>query len=652
MKRALTSLKAVLAIGLSLVLVVICAGLFLSFSQQSKQSAVEAAQQRQMTSLRVLVDKFTGQFPEISTKYNSAGNVADVTWQSLPEISGHDLIDQVGRVSGETATLFGWNAEEGDFIRLTTNIVKPDGQRAVGTWLGKENPVHAAMLRRETFMGEATILGKHYYTVYQPVLDAAGQPVGIFYVGVDSSVVASQIAKGQMTALIFASIALVAGVAVVLALVTWALRPMRSISDRLVAMSEGDLDSEVSHTDRSDELGTTARVVEEFRGKLRNAQEAEQEITWRQEQQEKIVSALRGGIRELAKHNLTARIDMSDVSAEYQELTADFDEGVSNLAQALGDADLVATNVRAAAAEIGSTSDDLARRVETQAATLVESAEALNQLTMTGQEIAADVETADTLAVDSRKLANESGQVVNSAIEAIGRIEAASEKINQIITAIDDIAFQTNLLALNAGVEAARAGSAGKGFAVVASEVRGLAQTAAASAQEIKTLILASNDEVQMGAELVQKTGSSLNEVQTQVERLGKLISNVAGAIRSQTKGLSEINEGVQQLEGTTQHNAAVVEELNAAGQGLNGEAERLTGTLATFEIGRAREEASMRQESMSGDWELPSVSAPEEQITLWDDDPQTEDEPEPAVEPSADVYSAPEPETGKWASF
>lgn len=652
MKRALTSLKAVLAIGLSLVLVVICAGLFLSFSQQSKQSAVEAAQQRQMTSLRVLVDKFTGQFPEISTKYNSAGNVADVTWQSLPEISGHDLIDQVGRVSGETATLFGWNAEEGDFIRLTTNIVKPDGARAVGTWLGKENPVHAAMLRRETFMGEATILGKHYYTVYQPILDEAGQPVGIFYVGVDSSVVASQIAKGQMMALIFASIALVAGVAVVLALVTWALRPMRSISDRLVAMSEGDLDSEVSHTDRSDELGTTARVVEEFRGKLRNAQEAEQEITWRQEQQEKIVSALRGGIRELAKHNLTARIDMSDVSAEYQELTADFDEGVSNLAQALGDADLVATNVRAAAAEIGSTSDDLARRVETQAATLVESAEALNQLTMTGQEIAADVETADTLAVDSRKLANESGQVVNSAIEAIGRIEAASEKINQIITAIDDIAFQTNLLALNAGVEAARAGSAGKGFAVVASEVRGLAQTAAASAQEIKTLILASNDEVQMGAELVQKTGSSLNEVQTQVERLGKLISNVAGAIRSQTKGLSEINEGVQQLEGTTQHNAAVVEELNAAGQGLNGEAERLTGTLATFEIGRAREEASMRQENMSGDWELPSVSAPEEQITLWDDAPQTEDEPEPVAEPTADVYSSPEPETGKWASF
>jgi methyl-accepting chemotaxis protein len=180
-----------------------------------------------------------------------------------------------------------------------------------------------------------------------------------------------------------------------------------------------------------------------------------------------------------------------------------------------------------------------------------------------------------------------------------------------------------------------------------------LAQTAAASAQEIKTLITASNDEVQTGAELVQKTGTSLNEVQTQVERLGKLISNVAGAIRSQTKGLSEINEGVQQLEGTTQHNAAVVEQLNAAGQGLSGDAERLTETLSMFEIGDARQEARGRIEQPAGVGQSAPID-PGSQITLWDDDLTSDPN---AVEIEAREISDPAPfssvpETGKWASF
>jgi methyl-accepting chemotaxis protein len=653
MKHALTSLKTVLSLGLSLVLVLVCAGLYFSQSQLNRQSAADAAMVRQMMSLRVLIDKFSEHFPEISTQYDSSGAVTRVTWDALPELPNHDLIDRVGQVSGETATLFGWDAQQGDFLRLTTNIIKPDGTRAVGTWLGTSNPVHTAMLQRQTFFGDATILGKDYYTIYQPILDAAGQTVGVFYVGVDRSDVAAEMADRQITTLLFALIALIAGVAVVLALVSWVLKPLREISDRLVAMNDGDLETDVPHTGRVDALGTTAQIVAAFKDKLRHAQDVEQENQWRRDQQDKTVAALRCGISELAKHNLTTRVDLTDVSAEYHELGKDFDDGVGNLAQALADADLVATNVRAAAVEIGTTSDDPARRVETQAATLVESAEALNQLTVTGQEIAADVETADTLATESRKLTNESEQVVNSAINAIERIEAASEKINQIITAIDDIAFQTNLLALNAGVEAARAGSAGKGFAVVASEVRGLAQTAAASAQEIKTLITASNDEVQTGAELVQKTGTSLNEVQTQVERLVKLISNVAGAIRSQTKGLSEINEGVQQLEGTTQHNAAVVEQLNAAGQGLSGDAERLTETLSKFEIGDARQEARGRIEQPAGVGQSAPID-PGSQITLWDDDLTSDPN---AVEIEAREISDPAPfssvpETGKWASF
>lgn len=579
-------MKTVLALGFSALLLFVCLGLATMFYQQAGQAAEEAAQQRQDLSVRILIDRFMQQFPGIEVDTDADGNVLEVRWTALPEIEGHDLIDSVGRISGETATLFGWVPEEGDFIRLTTNIVKPDGNRAVGTWLGRMNPVHASMMAETTFRGEAVILGKPYYTLYQPIIGADGQPVGIFYVGVDRTVVEAQVSDLMRMTVIATVTAVVLGVGLMLALLSLALRPLSRISRRLQAMSAGDLESPVPETDRADALGDTARVVEEFRGRLMAARAGEDEATARRQEQERVVSALRKGLSRLAERDLAVRIEGAPFPKEYQGLRDDFDRGVESLAQALDDADSVAFTVRNSASEISATTDEIARRVEGQAATLVESAEALNQLAGSSKDITGSVDDADKLAGTSRKLANESGDVVRSAIEAINRVEATSEKIGQIITAIDDIAFQTNLLALNAGVEAARAGSAGKGFAVVASEVRSLAQTAALSAQEIKTLITSSGEEVRQGSELVQRTGSSLTEVQEQIEKLGTLMSGVAAAVRQQTTSMSEINDSVQTLEGTTQQNAAIVEQMSAAGQGLNIEAERLAQTLGQFRTG------------------------------------------------------------------
>ncbi|WP_425070339.1 methyl-accepting chemotaxis protein [Sagittula sp. S175] len=583
MRRLRKNLKVTLAAGFAVVLLLVCSGLYLSFDQQSRKAAIEAAQSSQNASLRILVDKFASRMDGISFQLDDAGRVSEVRWNALEVPESHDLIDEVGMISGETATLFQWVPEEGDFIRRTTNIVKPDGSRAVGTWLGKENPVHAVMLEKRAYMGQAVILGKPYYTVYQPILDAADNVIGIFYVGVFKGVIDQQVANREMLGFVASAIAVGLGMAVVMFLLNWSLKPAVHISERLQGMAEGELEAPVPHTDRNDALGTTAKVVETFRNKLINAASAEERSQEEREIQAKVVAGLRRGLEALARRDLTARIDAKGFPKEYETLRRDFDAGVESLADALRQAEGVASNVRSAASEIGSTSDELARRVEMQAATLMTSAEALNGLTGTSREIKTNVDQADELARKSRQLSDESGQVVKDAIAAINRIEATSDKINQIITAIDDIAFQTNLLALNAGVEAARAGSAGKGFAVVASEVRGLAQTAANSAQEIKTLITASGEEVSEGSRLVQKTGTSLNEVQAQVASLGQLISNIAEAVRVQTDGLGDINDGVQRLEGATQENAAIVEELNASGQSLNIEAERLTETMGLF---------------------------------------------------------------------
>ncbi|HBT02784.1 methyl-accepting chemotaxis protein [Salipiger marinus] len=586
MKFSLKSLKARLALGLSLLLVLICAALLAAFDHLTRQNMVAAAQLRQDTSLRILTSRFAETYPDLVVEHDAEGRVSRVIWPALPDLSDASLIDRVGAISGETATVFGWDAAEGDFMRLVTNIVKPDGTRAVGTWLGKQNPVHAAMLRKEVYHGEAVILGNPFYTIYQPIEDATGAVIGIFYAGVDKSLVDVRVARQQMTGLVLSLVALALGIPALLLLLSSSLRPLYAISARLETMATGDLQAPVPHLQRGDELGATARAVEVFRQRLTEARAQDAAVATRRAEQDRVVGALREGLARLAQRDLAARIETeggTPFPEEYEALRHDFNAGIASLEAAMAEVAAVAAGVRGASEEIGTSSDDLAHRVEEQAGTLESSAAALDQLARTGQEIAETAERADGLAQTSRRLSSESELVLRKAIEAIRRIEDASVKINQIISAIDDIAFQTNLLALNAGVEAARAGEAGRGFAVVASEVRSLAQTAAEAAQEIKTLIRDSNDEVREGSSLVQQTGASLGQVLEQVDGLGALISEIALAVRGQTNGLSEINEGVQRLETMTQHNAAVVEELNAAGQSLNTEAHRLSDTLAVF---------------------------------------------------------------------
>ena len=185
----------------------------------------------------------------------------------------------------------------------------------------------------------------------------------------------------------------------------------------------------------------------------------------------------------------------------------------------------------------------------------------------------------------SRLQADNAQNVVTDAIDAMRNIETSSAKITQIIGLIDEIAFQTNLLALNAGVEAARAGESGKGFAVVAQEVRELAQRSAGAAKEIKELIANSSDQVEAGVSLVNRTGSALTEIENEVSRINDHIDSIVTSSREQSTALGEVNSAVNQMDQMTQQNAAMVEQTNAATQGLGEEAGRLEKLIARFQI-------------------------------------------------------------------
>jgi methyl-accepting chemotaxis protein len=228
----------------------------------------------------------------------------------------------------------------------------------------------------------------------------------------------------------------------------------------------------------------------------------------------------------------------------------------------------------------------LARRTEQQAASVEETAAALEEITTTVKDSTRRAEEVGSLVLRTRIGAETSGEVVRRAVFAMQGIERSSCEISYIIGVIDDIAFQTNLLALNADVEAARAGEAGKGFAVVAQEVRELAQRSAHAAKEIKALITTSGDQVRSGVALVDETGAALEAIVREVQEISGHVEAIVLAAREQSTSLQEINVAVNTMDQGTQQNAAMVEEQIAASHGLAGEAVELSSLLAQFRVG------------------------------------------------------------------
>lgn len=243
----------------------------------------------------------------------------------------------------------------------------------------------------------------------------------------------------------------------------------------------------------------------------------------------------------------------------------------------------IAVGVERTAGEVGEASGELAGRTETQAATLEQTAAALEQMSSTVQATVDGTKDVANTAHDAKKTAENGGQVVRDAVDAMALIDTSSKDIARIISVMEEIAFQTNLLALNAGVEAARAGDAGRGFAVVASEVRALAQRASDSANDIKMLITGSSQHVSNGVTLVGKAGEELSKIVAGVTQISSNMADIAISTNEQSTALNEINSGVAQLDTVTQHNAAMVEETTAASQTLANDARDLAKYVAEF---------------------------------------------------------------------
>ncbi len=306
-----------------------------------------------------------------------------------------------------------------------------------------------------------------------------------------------------------------------------------------------------------------------------------------------VVAALARGLEAVAKGDLTARLT-TEFPPDYEKLRADFNNAVAKLEDAIRDVSVNVEAIRSGAGEISQAADDLSRRTENQAASLEQTAAALDEVTATVAKTAAGARQSSQIVGEARADADKSGAVVKQAIDAMSAIESSSTHISQIIGVIDEIAFQTNLLALNAGVEAARAGDAGRGFAVVASEVRALAQRSAGAAKEIKGLIQTAAEHVESGVDLVGQMGDTLQRIGARVSQIDSVVREISASAEEQSGGLREVNVAVNQMDQTTQQNAAMVEESTAASHSLAQEAEALANLVRRFRIAEAARETSI----------------------------------------------------------
>lgn len=347
----------------------------------------------------------------------------------------------------------------------------------------------------------------------------------------------------------------------------------------------GDVWVEISMNAVRDRNGRLDRIIEianDVTAMERARIAADQKRAEMEANQSVVVDALRIALKKLSDGDLMSPIT-DQVSPDYEGLKQDFNAAVNRLSEAmlgvLENADLI----RGEASEISNAADDLSRRTEKQAATLEQTATALDQLTSSVRSAAEGAARANQMVGNAKSSAENGGNVVRRAVDAMSAIESSSSKIAKITGVIDDIAFQTNLLALNAGVEAARAGEAGRGFAVVASEVRALAQRSSEAAREINDLISDSGNHVKMGVKLVADTGEALKAIVNSVTEISAQVSDIAVSAREQSSGLAEINTAVNQLDQVTQQNAAMFEETTAASHALTSEAEALSRAVSLF---------------------------------------------------------------------
>ena len=575
------------------------------------------------------------------------GTIAAFQTYSIPFFHDTGAVDSVTHITKGEAVIYALDKDTQQFVAKSTSLEDAEGKRVIDFALDPASPEHAALAASQPYFGTVAMQGERYFGAFQPITNLKGELLGAFFVGTEAAI-AENSANSAVPGMVVMGLVLIAVMgAISLVITRMLMRPIPRIATAMQAIAQGDFATEVPYVTRGNELGAMARAVEVFRANgLRVSEMTEAEAARiiadqkaRQEMMTELQSAFGQVVDAAVAGDFSQRVgvqfpdpELNSLATSVNSLVAAFNRGVAGIGQvlsALANTDLTqrmdgeyegafaklksdvnavadklsevvgqlretSGTLKTATGEILSGANDLSERTTRQAATIEETSAAMEQLARTVMQNAEMAGEASSVAGTVTQAAEDGGQVMSQATDAMARITQSSSKISNIIGLIDDIAFQTNLLALNASVEAARAGDAGKGFAVVAVEVRRLAQSAAGASSEVKLLIEQSASEVSGGSRLVSEAAGKLEAVLEASRSSNALMIGIAKESREQAGAIDEVSTAVRTMDEMTQHNAALVEEINAAIEQTEAQASALDRIVDVFAVGDGGPRASM----------------------------------------------------------
>ena len=469
----------------------------------------------------------------------------------------HRIVDRVKELAGGTATLFVKSGDE--FVRISTNVKKSDGTRAVGTILNPKGKAIKAINAGKPYYGMVYILGRPYLTGYEPLLDIGGDTIGIWYTGypLDSmTTLGDGIAKTTL------------------------------LNKGFVALMD-DRNHLVFQSDVAPEKFFENKDIQQF------VQGEATELSWQGWELRKyaysdwgynIVTAIQGTDLMVEVVRITGfvlgpvlallLVVMAIAFRWSRAMTRRLDETIVGLGES-------SQRVNASARQVSGASQALADGASHQASNLEETSASVHEISSQTDSNADNARQAQQVSNKALDYSQQGGQAMGRMGNAIKEMKEASDETAKIIKTIDEIAFQTNLLALNAAVEAARAGDSGKGFAVVAEEVRNLAQRSAEAAQVTASLIEGAQEKANQGVQEAGKVQEVLENLGGSIREVTELVRMVTMGSEDQARGVKQITTALQRMEEVTQENAANSEETASASVELIGEANRLAKFVA-----------------------------------------------------------------------